>query len=54
MFYLPAVHSQSQEFQLSEEESAHCVRVLRKQAGDKIEILNGLGLWFEEIGRAHV
>lgn len=47
MFYLPALHSQSQEFQLPEEESAHCIRVLRKKAGDKIEILNGLGLWFE-------
>lgn len=33
-----------QQGKLNEEESAHCVRVLRKTVGDKIIITNGLGL----------
>ena len=33
-----------QQGKLNEEESAHCVRVLRKRVGDKIIVTNGLGL----------
>ncbi len=32
---------------LSEEESKHCVRVLRMQAGDQLRITNGTGLLFD-------
>ena len=34
-------------FSLGEEESNHCIRVLRKKVGERIEILNGRGHWFE-------
>lgn len=30
---------------LSEEESKHCVRVMRKRAGDEIELIDGKGTW---------
>jgi 16S rRNA (uracil1498-N3)-methyltransferase len=43
MFYAPQLNSESREFVLNEEESKHCVRVLRKQVGDLIELLDGKG-----------
>ena len=43
MFYAPQLNPESQEFILNEEESKHCVRVLRKQVGDLIELLDGKG-----------
>ncbi|MFM7723380.1 MAG: RsmE family RNA methyltransferase [Bacteroidota bacterium] len=43
MFYAPELNPESQEFVLNEEESKHCVRVLRKEVGDIIELLDGKG-----------
>jgi len=43
MFYAPLLHPECQEFVLNEEESKHCVRVLRKEVGDLIELLDGKG-----------
>jgi 16S rRNA (uracil1498-N3)-methyltransferase len=43
MFYAPLLNPESQEFALNEEESKHCVRVLRKEVGDFIELLDGRG-----------
>jgi len=30
---------------LGDEESHHCLRVLRKRTGDKVEIFDGAGRW---------
>ena len=39
-FYQPDIAST---LQLSEDESKHCVRVLRLQEGDEIEVVDGCG-----------
>lgn len=45
LFYTPeAIHG---DFYLEEEESKHCVRVLRLKAGDRIHVTNGKGSIFE-------
>jgi len=44
MFYLDKFDSR--EGFLSEEESRHCIKVLRHKKGDKITIVNGLGKYF--------
>lgn len=31
----------------SEEESKHCIQVLRKQAGDAVQFIDGVGNWYE-------
>ena len=43
MFYLPNLLPSAETFVLSEEESSHCIRVLRKQPGDEIQVLDGKG-----------
>ena len=30
---------------LGREESHHCLRVMRKRAGDEVEVFDGLGRW---------
>jgi len=42
-FYAAEVAASTQAYTLSEEESKHCIRVLRKKVGDSIELLNGKG-----------
>ena len=50
-FYQPDIAST---LQLSEEESKHCVRVLRLQEGDEIEVVDGCGnLYLCKIAMAH-
>lgn len=44
LFYAPEITDKIQEYMLSEEESKHCVRVLRLKQGSKVELLNGKGL----------
>ena len=46
LFYSPSVET---EHILSEEESAHAVRVLRLKTGDKIEIVDGVGGLYKAI-----
>ena len=41
LFYLPNLNASS--FEFSEEESKHCVRVLRKKTGDHITLIDGKG-----------
>ena len=43
MFYLPNLLPSVETFVLTEEESSHCIRVLRKQPGDEIQVLDGKG-----------
>jgi 16S rRNA (uracil1498-N3)-methyltransferase len=43
-FYAPSLQSGQSHYQLSEEESKHCVKVLRMQVGAPIELINGKGL----------
>lgn len=51
MFYEPNILETNQ---LSEEESRHCIKVLRQKVGDKIEIVDGKGNWYEaKISKAH-
>ena len=44
LFYAPDITDKTQEYTLSEEESKHCVRVLRLKQSSKVELLNGKGL----------
>lgn len=44
LFYAPELSIDRKEFVLSEEESKHCVRVLRMKQGEKLTLLNGKGL----------
>ncbi len=43
MFYLPSLLPSADTIVLTEDESAHCIRVLRKQPGDEIQVLDGRG-----------
>jgi len=43
MFYLSNLLPSAETFVLTEEESSHCIRVLRKQPGDEIQVLDGDG-----------
>ena len=51
LFFAPEIASN---FQLPESESQHCIRVLRKQIGDEIDITDGKGHFFKaQITEAH-
>lgn len=43
MFYIPNLLPSVETILLTEEESSHCIRVLRKQPGDEIQVLDGKG-----------
>jgi 16S rRNA (uracil1498-N3)-methyltransferase len=43
IFYAPDCSIHEEEYVLSEIESKHCIRVLRKQHGSNIELINGKG-----------
>ena len=44
IFYAPTLQADQSHYQLSEEESKHCIRVLRMQVGAPIELIDGKGL----------
>ena len=44
IFYAPSLQNGQSHYQLSEEESKHCVKVLRMQVGAPIELIDGKGL----------
>ena len=46
LFYTPDIFSASV-YSLNEEESKHCVRVLRLTIGDKIRLIDGIGGFYE-------
>ena len=43
LFYTPDITPTQSYYQLSEEESKHCIRVLRLQQGDKVQLIDGRG-----------
>jgi len=47
VFYLPEISGISAE--LNQEESRHCIRVLRLQKGDKVHLMNGKGSVYEAV-----
>lgn len=52
LFYVPGISGA--ECTLSEEESKHAVRVLRLKTGDRVQVIDGAGGWYEaEIGDDH-
>jgi 16S rRNA (uracil1498-N3)-methyltransferase len=46
LFYTPDIDAASSAYYLNEEESKHCVRVLRLQAGDKMQLIDGKGNFY--------
>jgi len=46
LFYTPDIDAASSIYYLNEEESKHCVRVLRLQSGDKIQLIDGRGSFY--------
>lgn len=54
LFYTPTIDKKSSTFILDEAESKHAIKVLRLNTGDKINLVNGKGTFFEaEITQAH-
>lgn len=46
LFYTPDIDPASATYSLNEEESKHCIRVLRLQAGDKVQLIDGKGNFY--------
>jgi len=46
LFYTPDIDAAATTYQLNEEESKHCVRVLRLQSGDEIQLIDGRGNFY--------
>jgi 16S rRNA (uracil1498-N3)-methyltransferase len=46
LFYTPDIDAASSIYYLNEEESKHCIRVLRLQAGDKVQLIDGIGNFY--------
>ena len=46
LFYTPGIDAASPVYFLNEEKSKHCVKVLRLQAGDKIQLIDGIGNFY--------
>src|SRR5476651_1120521 len=54
LFYTPDIEPSHPQYFLSEEESKHCVRVLRLEAGAEVQLIDGRGgLYTAEIKDAH-
>lgn len=49
LFYTPDIEAASPAYYLNEEESKHCVRVLRLQNGDKLQLIDGIGNFYTAI-----
>src|ERR1700761_48832 len=43
LFYTPDINPSQQQYTLNEEESKHCVRVLRLVNGDEVQLIDGCG-----------
>ena len=48
-FYAPNLQITDTSYFLTEEESKHCIRVLRMQVNDNLELINGKGLVFQVV-----
>jgi len=54
LFYTPDIEHSHPQYFLSEEESKHCIRVLRLEAGDEVQLIDGRGsLYIAQIKDAH-
>ena len=47
LFYTPDMEPQMAVYELNEDESKHCIRVLRMEQGGIIQLIDGRGNWFE-------
>ena len=47
IFYTPDLKFSDETYQLSEEESKHCSKVLRLKNGDKVNLVDGIGGFYE-------
>lgn len=47
LFYTPDILPANTTYTLSEEESKHCIRVLRLNSGDTISLIDGKGGWYD-------
>lgn len=46
LFYTPEINPADAHFFLSEEESKHCIRVLRLEVGDELQLIDGKGNFY--------
>ena len=54
LFYTPDIQPAHSQYFLSEEESRHCIKVLRLNAGDEVQLIDGKGgLYHAQIKDAH-
>lgn len=54
LFYTPDIEPSHPQYFLSEEESKHAIRVLRLEAGDKVQLIDGRGGFYDaQIQDAH-
>lgn len=54
LFYTPDIDAASPTYFLNEEESKHCVKVLRLQVGDRVQLIDGRGSFYTAaIANAH-
>jgi len=49
LFYTPDIDAQATEYTLSEDESKHCIRVLRLVAGDEVKLIDGRGGFYTAV-----
>lgn len=47
LFYTPDIEPQNNQYFLSEEESKHCIKVMRMGAGDAVQLIDGRGGLYE-------
>jgi 16S rRNA (uracil1498-N3)-methyltransferase len=46
LFYTPDINAASSTYSLNEEESKHCIKVLRLQAGEEVQLIDGKGNFY--------
>jgi len=49
LFYTPDISPLAPEYALNEEESKHCISVLRLKSGDEVQLIDGKGGFYEAI-----
>ena len=49
LFYTPDIDAAASTYYLDEEESKHCIRVLRLQTGDEIQLVDGKGTFYTAV-----
>lgn len=49
LFYTPDLNQEDKQYLLSEEESKHCIRVLRLKENDPVVLIDGIGGWYDAV-----